>query len=172
MNLGDTIRWVFGSSADISDAVTKVFMKHTGKQKGYDAIEQNIRDTISKNHKQTSGGAKMDTAAVDEYVKTRLGYMQNTFKRLNDPMKNRSDERAELVRDTETNDAKWFGKSLGYQDSGRNIEKIWVDFDGCDLCSANADQGPIPVGEVFDSGHYAPGGHPGCICELRYVEVS
>jgi hypothetical protein len=164
MNLFSTIS-IF---ADIGDAVQKVFHKKTGKGKGLDTIEDDIRSIATKNAKKSGGTISDDD--LDDYVKTRMGYMKNSFKKLNNPKTDKSKQRVDLIDDTESDSAKWFGRAKGYE--GKGLHKIWIDNDGCDVCSANADQGPIPVDDVFDSGDYAPLAHPNCQCELRFVRLS
>ncbi len=46
--------------------------------------------------------------------------------------------------------------------------KRWIDHAGaCPQCQANAAQGVIPTGELFDGGVVAPPQHPNCICDLQ-----
>ena len=97
--------------------------------------------------------------------------MKKTFKQLNDPMKDKSDERAARVGENEHTTAEWFGKSKGYEWSGRRVMKSWVtDENPCDDCQENEDAGPIPIGELFPSGDYSPTAHVNCQCELEFVE--
>lgn len=45
--------------------------------------------------------------------------------------------------------------------------KQWIlDADPCPICIANADQGPIPTMDNFDSGDDAPPAHPNCRCAV------
>ena len=80
--------------------------------------------------------------------------------------------RAELIAQTEANDA--------YSDSRHQIaisldmdEKKWdPDGEACPECQANADQGWIAIDEDFDSGDDAPTAHPGCDCGCDYRKSS
>lgn len=45
--------------------------------------------------------------------------------------------------------------------------KQWIlDSDPCEICIANADQGPIPIDEDFDSGDSYSPAHPNCRCAV------
>lgn len=164
MNLFTTIS-LFAS--DIGDAAQQIFHKKLGKTKGLDDIESEIRYVATKNARRVGG--KIDPDDLDDYIKVRMGYMRNSFKQLNNPKTDKSKQRVDLIDDTESRSAKWFGKAKGYK--GKDVYKIWVDNDGCDDCSANADEGPIPVDEEFQSGHFAPLAHPNCECELQFVRL-
>lgn len=163
MKLGTTL----SIYADIGDAVQKVFHKKTGKSKGLDSIENDIRNVALSGAKQSGG--TIDPDDLDKYVKQRMKYMKNSFKKLNNIKTDKSKQRVDLIDDTESKSAEWFGRSKGHE--GKSLYKIWVDNDGCDDCMENADQGPIPVDEVFQSGDYAPLAHPNCQCELEFVRL-
>lgn len=45
----------------------------------------------------------------------------------------------------------------------------WHDQD--DMCDDNADEGPIGINEVFQSGHFIPPAHIRCECELGLVRI-
>ncbi len=45
----------------------------------------------------------------------------------------------------------------------------WLALEGCDDCEANAEQGPIPLGDTFDSGDSEPPAHPNCRCTVLPV---
>jgi hypothetical protein len=50
--------------------------------------------------------------------------------------------------------------------------KQWTaDEDACEQCQANAADGPIPTGALFDGGVVAPPQHPHCGCDLDDVDV-
>ena len=190
MNLEDTLRSFekehknrsrlpvsAAASDDISDTVTKVFSKKLGKTKGYAAIENSLRSTIESEIKSVTGG-RIPLAAqprIERYLNQRLDYMKNSFKTLNDPMKDKSDERADFIGDFEQRCAKWFGKTLGY-DKGlrhRKIKKMWVvgGDNPCDDCQENEDEGPIDANDVFPSGAYSVAdSHPSCECEMEFIE--
>src|ERR1039457_4548040 len=124
MNLHSTV----SIYADIGEAVQKVFRKKTGKRKGLNTIKDDITSIVKKNGKVSSDD-------LDSYLKTRMGYVKNSFKKLNNPKTDRSQQRVKLINDTESDTAKWFGKVKG--NSNKGLHKIWIDNDGCDECSAN-----------------------------------
>lgn len=86
-----------------------------------------------------------------------------------------SDERAQLIADTEIARAHSQGALMGYkeaQDAGVNTLKEWSVADTpCEVCEGNGDDGPIQLDELFSSGDDTPPGHPNCECVLLpYVQ--
>ena len=81
-----------------------------------------------------------------------------------------SDERALLIADTEIGNANGHGALAGLEEAqaiGVNVKKEWLDHEGaCPICEDNANQGPIPLDEDFESGDDAPLAHPRCECTL------
>ena len=79
-----------------------------------------------------------------------------------------SPDRALMIARTETAAAQSSGAVTYYKSAGVEY-KEWSDQDGCDICQANAAQGPIRIDESFDSGDdYAPA-HPNCTCTVLPV---
>lgn len=78
--------------------------------------------------------------------------------------------RAELIAVTELGNAMSYGTLEGaksLQSRGLTMEKSWgLAVNPCPLCQDNANQGWIPVGETFSSGHEHPTAHPACRCSL------
>lgn len=76
-----------------------------------------------------------------------------------------SDTRAFQIANTEANQAMSSAQQAFLVENGV-ATKIWVAAgpNTCDICEGNADQGPIPVKDSFDSGDDTPPGHPGCEC--------
>ena len=174
MNLAQSIKLYIPelvADADaISQAVRKVFSKKTGKGKGNDAISGDISETV-RNEAENILGEPLNAqqlSEIDDFIDQRLGYLKTTFKTLDAPMKDKSDERAALVGKTEDSAATWFGRTKGYEWGNDPIMKAWTCVDPCTLCADNEAEGPIPVGEIFPSGDYAPPGHPECQCYLLY----
>ena len=81
---------------------------------------------------------------------------------ISDPM------RALTIATTEMN-ASMSAASLNTYDEYGVAQKEWLSLDACDLCSANDDQGAIPLDEEFESGDMAPPGHPNCRCSILPV---
>jgi hypothetical protein len=76
-----------------------------------------------------------------------------------------SPARALNIARTETANAQGEGKLDYFRASG--IErKEWTDSDGCPDCVANAEQGPIPIDDEFQSGDDHEPAHPGCRCAV------
>jgi hypothetical protein len=89
-----------------------------------------------------------------------------------------SNDRAELIAQTEIGNANSAGALIGYQgaaESGINVKKAWLTTGDAkvdsDICRANEEQGPIDLDEDFQSGHKQPLGHPRCRCSLVPVVI-
>lgn len=80
-----------------------------------------------------------------------------------------SDARAQMIAQTEVNDAYNQGQMGTAKDLGFD-EKSWdPDGDACaEICQPNVDQGWIDIDEDFDSGDDAPTAHPWCDCSLSF----
>lgn len=75
--------------------------------------------------------------------------------------------RANMIASTELN----FAFSSAALDSmgsdGMKYKTIVLSPDACDeICGENEDEGPIPIGDAFQSGDFAPPFHPNCRCAL------
>jgi hypothetical protein len=76
--------------------------------------------------------------------------------------------RAFTIANTEMNRAMSQSCLNSYADFG--VEQVeWLGLEACELCGANADQGPVPLGELFASGDDAPPAHPNCRCSIIAV---
>jgi hypothetical protein len=85
-----------------------------------------------------------------------------------------SAERAEMIAETEVRRANSSAALDAYtaakEDLSIPMKKEWLlGPNPCDICQANADQGPIDLDEPFQSGDDAPPGHPWCECALSPV---
>ncbi len=76
-----------------------------------------------------------------------------------------NDTRAWLIANTETNQAMSTAQNAFLKENGIGT-KVWIPAgpSTCAICQGNADQGPIPVDDSFESGDTHPPGHPGCEC--------
>jgi len=75
-------------------------------------------------------------------------------------------ERAVVIAQTEMSFANSNANMTAWRASGVVTEKEWlVAQEPCETCQANADQGRIPFGEEFQSGHMAHPAHPKCYCD-------
>lgn len=85
--------------------------------------------------------------------------------------------RAELIAVTETAEAYEHSQALVADDMAANgveTEKHWMtagDDRVCPICVPNGEQGKVPRGEAFESGHYRAPGHPACRCAVAYRPV-
>jgi DNA topoisomerase-1 len=89
------------------------------------------------------------------------------------------EKRSSLIANTEIANANSEGALVGYKearDNGVNVMKAWMitseatagthEGEACDVCQANADEGPIDLDEDFVGGVSAPSQHPFCRCVL------
>lgn len=75
---------------------------------------------------------------------------------------------ARLVAETETTRAVSAAALDNYRKAGLKAAtwETGPDERVCEICDANAKQGPVPLGEPFASGDRYPPGHPRCRCAL------
>jgi hypothetical protein len=165
MKLIDSIR-LYASASTVSKSTKTVFNKKMGKQNGLDAIESDLRTTVEKAAKKVGG--TVNSKELDKFITERRGFLKNSFKQLDNPSTDKSQDRADLIGDHETRTAKAFGKWQGYKSRKGSVQKQWLGGD-CDLCSANEDDGPIDVDEEFSSGDMFAPAHLNCDCEVVYV---
>lgn len=76
-----------------------------------------------------------------------------------------SETRAFMIANTEANLAMSSAQQAFLKENGV-ATKLWVGAgpNTCAICQGNADQGPIPIDDEFESGDETPPGHPGCEC--------
>ncbi len=82
-----------------------------------------------------------------------------------------SRQRAELIARTEVRNATGHGRYIGAKRVGMTY-KAWLlsnEDVPCAICSGNASQGYIPIGETFAGGVMAPLQHPRCRCAAIYT---
>jgi HK97 family phage portal protein len=83
-----------------------------------------------------------------------------------------SEDRAELIANWETTAATHAATLQAFKDSGKVEASIWATMEDElveSICEENANAGPVPLGELFPSGDYAPMAHPNCRCWLEPV---
>lgn len=85
-------------------------------------------------------------------------------------------DRALTIARTESAFAHVAGAMIGYREAvsedGLKLNKLWIlGENACDICEANAAQGPIPIDENFESGDDAPPAHPLCRCDIAMEEA-
>jgi SPP1 gp7 family putative phage head morphogenesis protein len=104
-------------------------------------------------------------AVVAEAIEERLG-VDVLARNIRAEVMDMSVNRARSIATTEMNKA--MSQATLDKLAGMEVEyKQWLPVaDPCPICSANADQGAIPVDEDFDSGDAAPPAHPNCRCAV------
>lgn len=81
-----------------------------------------------------------------------------------------SESRALMVARTELAKADMEANAASWKESGLVAEKIWLlAQEPCDVCTANAEQGAIPLEDAFSSEDTEPPAHPNCSCDLAPV---
>ncbi len=79
-----------------------------------------------------------------------------------------SSTRAEMIAQTEVNDAYNHGRIYTAVNAGFD-EKAWdPDGEACPICMDNVDAGWIGIDEDFPSGDFAPTAHPNCDCSIDF----
>ena len=79
-----------------------------------------------------------------------------------------SADRALTIATTEMNSAMSLASMDNYQTLG--VEMVeWLGLEACEICEPNIEQGPIPLGQEFDSGDTEPPGHANCRCSILPV---
>ena len=109
---------------------------------------------------------RLQNALADAWDKG--GDYDSMVKAVTDTFEDFSTTRAEMISQTESNDA--------YNDARHATaiemdldEKHWdPDGEACPICQDNADEGWIPIDEDFPSGDDAPTAHPNCDCGCDY----
>jgi SPP1 gp7 family putative phage head morphogenesis protein len=78
--------------------------------------------------------------------------------------------RAQMIAVTEMSRALNTSTVDNYNQFGvEMVEWLAIDTGVCEICPANEAQGPIKLGEVFESGDEAPPAHPNCRCTILPV---
>lgn len=84
-----------------------------------------------------------------------------------------SEERADLIANTEIRRANSAGSVEGYKearDNGIDVQKEWLlGTEPCTVCEENADEGAIGLDDDFSSGDSEPPAHPNCNCAISPV---
>ena len=83
-----------------------------------------------------------------------------------------SEDRAQMIAQTEMSGAAGQADLIGWQESGVVSRKVWLlsaDHPELDECDDNAEQGEIPVAMPFSDGSMTHPAHPRCICSVAAV---
>lgn len=101
------------------------------------------------------------------------GTADDIVRAIRSTVKEFSSVRAEMIAQTEVNNAYNFGRAELARSAGFS-EKRWVTESGnpCTVCSLNEAEGYIGIDEPFLSGHYRPTAHPRCYCSLDFRQVT
>lgn len=165
-----------GETSEYNEAITDL-IGAAAKSLGVTAGPDFAGDYLAKNSlsKLTGGLDRTSIERLQDALATswnKGGDYDSMVKAITDTFDYFSSTRAELIAQTEANDA--------YSDARQQIaveagldEKRWdPDGDACPECQANADQGWIDIEDSFDSGDDAPTAHPGCDCGCDYRKSS
>ncbi len=135
---------------------TESFISEFLKDGGFQRIAADIDKTTVD---------RVSTAVADTYG--RGGSYADVVKSIKDTFSGFSDYRAELIAQSELNDAYSQGQLQFARETGAEGKSWDPDGEACPICMDNVDDGVIPIDDDFSSGDDAPGAHPGCDCSLE-----
>lgn len=97
------------------------------------------------------------------------GDYDSMVKAVADTFEDFSTTRAEMIAQTEGNDAYNYGRMATARDAGLD-EKAWETESGdpCPTCIENEEAGYIGIDDSFPSGDDGPTAHPNCECSLNF----
>lgn len=98
-------------------------------------------------------------------IENQLG-IPGTARLIREEIANMGKSRSLMIAATEVNDAFTFAALTKMQAIGVEYKQLILSPDACDICSENADEGPIPVDDNFASGDDGPPFHPLCRCAV------
>lgn len=156
----DAITTLIGAAAQSLDASAAVGEDFAGEY-----LAQNSLSKLTGELNRTSV-ERLQDALADAWDKG--GDYDSMVKAVTDTFDDFSTTRAELIAQTEANDAYSEGRHQGALNLGMD-EKRWdLDGEACQECEANADADWVPIDEDFPSGDDKPTAHPGCDCGCDY----
>jgi hypothetical protein len=175
--LGDDLESVLAAIAQdgAAQGLIQVGSKTTSElldqvnEKAVEWAEKHAADLVTKLASTTRDRLRGDLAASIELgmsVKDIAAVLEKDYEF--------SEQRAELVAQTERAFADVAGNMLGYRESGVVEGKEWIlgsEHGPDDECNDNADAGSVGLDENFPSGDDAPPAHPGCVCDVLPVLI-
>ncbi len=108
---------------------------------------------------------RVSGAVADAYEKG--GTYSDVVKAIKGEFSDMTDRRADLIAQTELNDAYSQGQLQFARDTGGEGKSWDPEGEACEICMGNVEDGIIPLDEDFSSGDDAPTAHPGCDCSLE-----
>ncbi len=111
----------------------------------------------------TTRGIIQDTIATG--IKDGLG-VPGTARLLRNRLSDMSITRSRLIALTEMNDAMSVSSFERIRSRGVAFKTTVLSDRPCPICIKNNGQGPVPVDQLFASGHDRTPFHPGCLCAL------
>jgi hypothetical protein len=147
-----------GTDVTIGKSRTTAYLEEHGLQK----LTGEIADTTKDRLRSAIAGAVQSGGTADDIVGA-----------IKDEMAEFSDQRAELIAQTEVNSAySWARHELA--DQAGLTEKMWVSESGdpCQICEDNESQNWIAITEPFEGGVFFPLQHVGCMCSCDYRIVT
>jgi hypothetical protein len=165
-------------TSDYNDAITSLIVAAAKGMSASEAAGEDYAGEYLANNSlsKLTGGLnetsidRLQDALADAWDKG--GSFDSMVQAIEDTYDDFTTTRAELIAQTEANDA--------YSDARHEIasqlgldEKRWdPDGEACPECQANADAGWLDIDDEFPSGDDAPTAHPGCDCSCDYRKSS
>ena len=168
-----------GEDADYDAAITDLIHDAADTLAAQLGTDASIRDTVASRYLREHSLGKL-TAKLNDTTFERLqgaiadawqagGTADDIVKAITDTYAEFSSVRANLIAQTECNDAYNAGRRAMADEWGAD-EKSWDgDGEACEeICQPNIDAGWIPIDDDFPSGDAQPTAHPRCDCNLDF----
>ncbi len=140
------------SLGDRAETFITEYLKDGGFQRVATDIDKTTIDRVSNAVADTYGNG----GSYDDVVKS----IKDTFSGF-------TDTRAEMIAQTELNDAYSQGQLQFARETGAEGKSWEPDGEACPICMANVEDGVIPIDEDFSEGEDAPPQHVNCDCSLE-----
>ena len=168
-----------GEDADYDASITDLIHDAAATLAAEMGTDASISDTVASRYLRDNSLSKLTAklnyttferlqgAIADAW--TRGGTADDIVKAITDTYADFSSVRAEMIAQTEANDAYNAGRRAMADEFGAD-EKSWDgDGEACEeICQPNIDAGWIPIDDDFPSGDQQPTAHPRCDCGLDF----
>lgn len=157
-------------ASDYASAITTLIEAAAKTLGGTAAVAEDVAGTYLRSHSLSKLTGGLDRTSIDRLQNAMAdawdkgGTFNSIVSSITDTFDTFSTTRAEMIAQTEANDAYNSGRRAVADALGLD-EKQWdPDGEACPVCMENADAGWIDIDEEFPSGDQQPTSHPGCDC--------